>query len=179
MRVTILGASGFIGRHLTAALRARGDDVLAGSIRDLSKAVRLCEGADVVVNLAGEPVSQKWTPEAKEAIRKTRIDAPHALIDAIVASEHKPGAYVSASAIGYYGTSEDATFTEASPPGEDFLADVCVGWEHEAKAAGEHGIRVAIVRTGIVLGKDGGALAKLLPLYKLTVPRSCPCRNSR
>jgi uncharacterized protein (TIGR01777 family) len=167
MNVTIVGASGFIGRHLTAALQARGDTVVATSLRDEAAAARACDGADVVVNLAGEPVAQRWTPAVKENIRKSRVESAAALIDAIGALERKPSAYVSASAIGYYGRSEDATFDESSPPGEDFLAEVCVQWEATADRASSYGLRVAKIRTGLVLGKDGGALAKLLPLFRL------------
>lgn len=167
MKVTIVGASGFIGRHLTAALQARGDTVVATSLRDESAAARASEGADVVVNLAGEPVAQRWTPAVKEKIRSSRVESATALIDAIGALEKKPSAYVSASAIGYYGRSEDATFEESSAPGDDFLAQVCVAWEATADRAASFGMRVAKIRTGLVLGKDGGALAKLLPLFRL------------
>jgi uncharacterized protein (TIGR01777 family) len=167
MKVTIVGASGFIGRHLTAALQARGDTVVATSLRDEAAAARASEGADVVVNLAGEPVAQRWTPAVKEKIRSSRTTSAGALIDAIGALENKPSAYVSASAIGYYGRSEDATFEESSSPGDDFLARVCVEWESTADRAASFGMRVAKIRTGLVLGKDGGALAKLLPLFRL------------
>ena len=167
MRVAIVGASGFIGRHLSAALRNRGDDVVSLSLRDPQAAAADCEGADAVVNLAGENVAQRWTPAAKEKIRESRVDAPRALIAGFAGLARKPQAYVSASAIGYYGTSEDATFTEASPPGSDFLAGVCVDWEATADTAAEYGMRVAKIRTGLVLGTDGGALPKLLPAFRL------------
>jgi uncharacterized protein (TIGR01777 family) len=167
MRVTILGASGFIGRHLTAALTRRGDEVVGASLRDPAKAAEACAGSDVVVNLAGASVSERWTPAQKRAIETSRTDAPHALIDRLAQLDRKPSRYVSASAIGYYGRSWTATFTEASPPGDDFLAHVCVGWETEAERATSAGMKVAIVRTGLVLGADGGALAKLLPIFKL------------
>jgi uncharacterized protein (TIGR01777 family) len=167
MRVAIVGASGFIGRHLSAALRTRGDDVVALSLRDPAAAAAACDGADAVVNLAGESVAQRWTPAAKEKIRASRVDAPRALIAAFATLARKPAAYVSASAIGYYGTSEDATFSEASPPGSDFLAGVCVEWEATADTAAEYGMRVAKIRTGLVLGTDGGALPKLLPAFRL------------
>jgi uncharacterized protein (TIGR01777 family) len=167
MRIVILGATGFIGRHLSAALRLRGDDVAAASLRDPARAAAACAGADVIVNLAGASVSERWTAEHKRDIERSRVDLPHAFIDALKSLDAKPAQYVSASAVGYYGTSESATFTEASRPGDDFLARVCVGWETEALRARELGMRVAIVRTGLVLGADGGALAKLLPIYKL------------
>ncbi len=169
MRITILGASGFIGRHLTAALNARGDTVIAASLRDPARAAAACEGSDAVVNLAGAPVSERWTDEHKREIERSRVDLPHAFIDALKHVDRKPGQYVSSSAIGYYGISRTAVFTEASPPGSDFLARVCTGWEAQAQRARELGVRVAIVRTGLVLGADGGALAKLLPIFKLGI----------
>ncbi len=167
MKITLIGASGFIGRHLAAALRGRGDIVALASLRDPAAAAHACEGSDVVVNLAGEPVAQRWSPAVKAKIRASRVAAPRALIDALAELATPPQAYVSASAIGYYGTSESATFDESSGPGSDFLADVCVAWEAEADRAAAAGMRVAKIRTGLVLGTDGGALAKLLPIFKL------------
>jgi uncharacterized protein (TIGR01777 family) len=167
MRITILGASGFIGRHLAAALRTRGDEVVTASLRDPARAAAACEASDAAVNLAGASVSERWTDAHKREIERSRVDLPHAFIAALRAAERRPGRYISASAIGYYGTSDTATFTEASPPGSDFLARVCVGWEAEAQRARDAGMQVAIVRTGLVLGADGGALAKLLPIFKI------------
>ncbi len=167
MKITVLGASGFIGRHLCTALRARGDLVTTASLRDPVGAAAVSAEADVVVNLAGEPVAQRWTSNVKELIRTSRVDAPRAFLTELARQTTKPMAYVSASAIGYYGTSETAEFDESSAPGSDFLAEVCVKWEAEADHAAEFGMRVAKVRTGLVLGTDGGALAKLLPIYKL------------
>ncbi|MGD0472280.1 MAG: TIGR01777 family oxidoreductase [Candidatus Velthaea sp.] len=167
MRVTIFGASGFIGRHLSAALRSRGDEVITASLRDPAAAAAACAGSTAVVNLAGAPVSDRWTGARKREIERSRVDLPRAFIDALERIDDRPGQYVSASAIGYYGTSTSATFTESSPPGQGFLAQVCVGWEAEAQRARALGLRVAVVRTGLVLGADGGALAKLLPLFKL------------
>lgn len=167
MKITLIGASGFIGGHLTRALRARGDVVTLASLRDPALAATACRDADVVVNLAGEPVAQRWSSETKAKIRSSRVEAPRALIDGLGALAVRPKAYISASAVGYYGTSESATFDETSPPGRDFLADVCVAWEAEADRAATHGMRVVKVRTGLVLGSDGGALEKLVPLFKL------------
>lgn len=167
LRVAVLGASGFVGKHLAAALRERGDEVVTASLRDPLEAARQCDGADVVVNVAGEAVAQRWTQQVKERIRTSRIDAPRALISAFEGLTRKPRAYVSASAVGYYGTSETETFTESSPPGNDFLAQVCVAWEAEAVRAAERGMRVAIVRSGLALGTDGGVMAKLLPIFRV------------
>jgi uncharacterized protein len=167
-RITILGASGFIGRYLVTHLRDRGDIVIEGQLRDVTSAAKQCEGSEIVVNLAGAPAARRWTAARKAEIRRSRVDAPRALIQKLRAlpAESRPKAYISASAVGYYGTSLTATFTEASPPGNDFLADVCVGCEREANLAAAYGLRVAIVRTGIVLGTDGGVLKPLLPMFK-------------
>jgi uncharacterized protein (TIGR01777 family) len=167
MRVTVVGASGFIGRHVSAALRARGDEVVEASLRNADAAGRACEGSDAIVQLAGAPVTTRWTAAAKDEIRRSRVDATRALVHALAQLRARPKVYVSASAVGYYGASETATFTESSPPGNDFLAEVCVGWEREASRARELGMRVVCIRTGIVLGPDGGALARLLPIFKL------------
>jgi uncharacterized protein (TIGR01777 family) len=169
LRITVLGASGFVGRHLVAALRARGDEVVTSSSRDAAAAARACDGSDAVVNLAGEPIAQRWSSEVKGRIRASRVDATQALIAALAGIEHQPRAYISASAVGYYGTSEDATFVETSAPGSDFLAVVCVAWEAAAMQAASLGMRVAVVRTGIALGTDGGALEKLLPIFRLGI----------
>lgn len=166
MRVAILGASGFLGRHLAAALRARGDDVVPLSLRDPQQAARGVSGCDAVVNLAGETLAQRWNADVKRKILESRTDAPSAFFDALTGIGATPGIYVSASAIGYYGTSESATFTEESPPGTDFLANVCVAWERVAQRAIALGMRVACVRAGLVLGTGGGALARLLPIFK-------------
>jgi uncharacterized protein len=167
MRVTVVGASGFVGRHLSGALRGRGDDVVEASLRNVDAAALACEGSDAIVQLAGAPIAVRWTASAKEVIRRSRVDATHALLDRLAGLRARPKIYVSASAVGYYGASETATFTESSPAGGDFLADVCVAWEREASRAGELGMRVACIRTGIGLGADGGALARLLPIFRL------------
>jgi len=166
MRVAILGASGFIGRHLADALRVRGDEVIEASLRDPQAAAQAAGGCDAVVNLAGAPVSVRWTAAAKRAMRTSRVDAPHAFLSALARLERRPAAYISASAIGYYGTSLTSTFREASPPGDDELARLCVAWEATADEAAALGMRVAKVRTGLVLGTDGGVLGKLVPLYR-------------
>jgi uncharacterized protein (TIGR01777 family) len=167
MNVTILGASGFIGRALSAALTARGDVVRAASLRDPARAAAASAGSDAVVNLAGATLAVRWTAARKHAIRASRTELPHAFLDALAQLESRPRTYVSSSAIGYYGPSRTGTFSESSPPGNDFLARVCVAWEAEAQRARDIGMRVAIVRTGLALGAGGGALAKLLPLFRL------------
>jgi uncharacterized protein len=166
MRVAIFGASGFIGRHLTRALQARGDEVVPSSLRDPRKAAQDAAGCRVAVNLAGESLAQRWNASVKSKILESRTAAPGQFFDRLADIADKPSVYVSASAIGYYGTSESATFTESSPPGHDFLAGVCVEWENVARRAAAYGMRVACVRSGLVLGHDGGALPRLLPVFR-------------
>lgn len=166
MRVALLGASGFVGKHLSAALRARGDEVVPASLRDPAAAARTAAGCDAVVNLSGETLAQRWSAGVKQRIFESRTAAPSEFLDEIANHGTKPVAYVSASAIGYYGTSETETYTEQSQPGNDFLANVCLDWERVAQRAAGLGMRVACIRCGLVLGADGGAMAKILPIFK-------------
>jgi uncharacterized protein (TIGR01777 family) len=168
VKIAVLGASGFVGGHLTKSLSDRGDEVRAISLHDPEAAAVETNGCDIVVNLAGAPVAQKWSDAAKREILESRTALPQRFLDALATRpETIPKAYVSASAIGYYGYSKDATFTESDGPGTDFLADVCAKWEATARNAHELGMRVACVRSGIALGSDGGALAKMLPPFKM------------
>lgn len=167
MKVLVLGASGFVGTHLCAALRARGDDVATASLRDPKAAAQAARGLDAVVNLSGESINQRWSRPVKERILASRTLAPREFLDALAAHDDRPATYVSASAVGYYGTSESVTFTESSPPGDDFLAHVCVEWEREAMRAQQFGMRVGIVRCGVALGSDGGALKAMLGPFRL------------
>jgi uncharacterized protein len=167
VRVGILGGSGLVGSHLAGALRDRGVEVSTASLRQPDVAAAALCTCDVVVNLAGEPIAQRWTKDAKARMVASRIDAPRAFLQHLMRSPHKPSAYISASAIGYYEPSETATYTESAMPGSDFLGRLCSEWEREAQRAAELGMRVAIVRTGVVLAIDGGALAKMLPAFRL------------
>jgi uncharacterized protein (TIGR01777 family) len=167
VKVLLLGGSGFIGRHLAAALQRRGDEVLQLSLRDPAGAAIVAATCDAVVNLAGEPVAQRWNDDVKKRIVYSRTELPRRFLSALSALERKTAIYVSASGIGYYGISETETFVEMSPPGSDFLAEVCVGWEEQAYKARDLGLRTSIVRTGLALGTGGGALAKLLPPFRL------------
>jgi uncharacterized protein len=167
VNVCVLGGSGFIGTYLVAALRARGDDVTIASLRDPQEAARLAAACEAIVNLAGEPIAQRWNVFVKQRILHSRVEAPRLFLEALGGGERRAKAFVSASAIGYYGTSETETFVEESPPGNDFLARVCVGWERGAARARDLGMRVAIVRTGVALGAGGGALAKILPPFRM------------
>ena len=163
----MLGGSGFIGGHLIAALRARGEEVVVGSLRDPRAAADLAMTCEIVVNLAGEPIAQRWSPAVKERLASSRIDRGREFIDALAFQPRRPRAYIAASAIGYYGTSESATFDEESPHGDDFLGMLCLHWEATSLRALELGMRVVLVRSGAVLGSDGGVLARLLPLFGL------------
>jgi uncharacterized protein (TIGR01777 family) len=167
VKIGVLGSTGFVGKHLCGALAARGDDVVPASLRDPKAAAQVLAGCDVVVNLSGEPVAQRWTPEAQHAISYSRVELPGQFLDALGAQAARPSAYISASAIGYYGASETATFTETSPPGDDFLANVCVGWERQTFRARDFGMRAVALRTGVALGIEGGALATMLPPFRL------------
>jgi uncharacterized protein (TIGR01777 family) len=166
MRVAITGASGLIGTRLSGALRARGDEVVAVSVRTGPPSPATLAGCDAVVNLAGEPIAQRWTKGARERIRASRVEGTRGLVQAIAAADAGPRVLVNASGVGYYGRHGDEEVTEATPPGDDFLAQVCVAWEREASAAADD-VRVVCVRTGVVLAKSGGALAKMLPPFRL------------
>lgn len=167
MRVGLVGASGFIGKHLRAALAGRGDEVVSASLRDPRAAAEAMRACDAVVNVAGEPIAQRWSRSAKERIRASRVEGTRALLDALARGGTRPAAYIAASAVGYYPPSETASYTEASAHGHDFLGEVCAAWEREAQHATTLDMRVAIIRTGIALGRDGGALLKMLPSFQL------------
>ncbi|HEY6341420.1 MAG TPA: TIGR01777 family oxidoreductase [Bryobacteraceae bacterium] len=166
MNVAITGASGFVGRHLTARLEAEGHSTRAISLRSAPQS-RAIEGCDAVVNLAGENIAQRWTEAAKRRIRESRIRGTRALVAAMRADP--PNMLISASACGYYGSRGDELLTEVSLPGEDFLSQVCIDWEREAQQASDVGVGVVILRFGMVLGTGGGALARMLTPFKLGV----------
>jgi uncharacterized protein (TIGR01777 family) len=185
MRITITGATGLIGGKVVAALQERGDEVTILS-RDPGKVgggieahawdsmtgaapAQALEGRDAIIHLAGEKVDRRWSDDAKRRIHDSREKGTRHLVDGLRATTQRPGTLVSASAVGYYGPHGDEPVPEDTPPGEDFLARVCVAWESEAEKAGELGVRVVRVRTGVVLDKDGGALSKMLPFFKLGV----------
>ena len=180
MRVTVTGGSGLIGARLVALLRARGDEVtvLSRSGADGAPAwdplaapapARALEGRDAVIHLAGEPIAQRWNPAVREAISASRRTGTANLVAGIEALGQRPRVLVSANAVGYYGDRGAELLTEASAPGDGYLAEVCVAWEHAALGARELGLRVCVLRTGVVLDRHGGALAKMLPPFRLGV----------
>jgi len=166
MNVVITGASGFLGRALSERLRASGHSVTAISLRTQPppEAFAQCQA---VVNLAGEPVAQRWSAAARERISTSRIQGTRSLVAAL--RQHPPAVLVSASAVGYYGLRGDEILTEDSPPASDFLGQLAVGWEHEAHAAEQFGVRVVTPRIGVVIGRGGGALAQMLLPFRLGV----------
>jgi uncharacterized protein (TIGR01777 family) len=188
-RVTVTGASGLLGTRLVRALRERGDEVtvlsrnpdrareaLGGDVEARAwdpaaepAPVEALAGRDAVVHLAGENVAQRWTGESRRRINDSRELGTRNLVAGLRAAEPRPAVLVSSSAVGYYGPHGDEPLPEDTPPGDDFLARVCVVWEREAQAAEELGMRVVRVRTGVVLDKDGGALGRMLPFFKAGV----------
>lgn len=191
MKVAITGATGFVGSRLVERLHQEGHKILVLT-RNTSSAQKVfpsgafphveivaytptasgawqdsIAGCDAVVNLAGEPIAdERWTPEHKEKILKSRQLGTEKIVEAIAKANPQPSVLVNASAIGYYGTSETATFDETSSSGDDFLAQVCQSWEAEAQRVKEAGVRLVILRLGVVLG-NGGALGKMITPFKL------------
>jgi uncharacterized protein len=192
MRVVVSGATGMIGQAVVSALLAREEEVVVLS-RDASRAHRAfgdrveahawadpmvepppsvaLDGADAVVHLIGEPVAQRWTDEAKEAIRESRVRSTRSLVEGLlsVSPDQRPRTLVSQSATGFYGPRSAEPVDEGTPAGSDFLAGVVVAWEGEAIAAAPSGVRVVVTRTGVVLSPSGGALAKMLPFFRLGI----------
>lgn len=191
MKVAVTGATGFVGSRLVERLQQEGAQILVLS-RDSGRAERLfpatafagvkilayqplqsgdwqnhLSGCDGVVNLAGAPIAEsRWTPARKQEIIDSRKLGTQKIVEAIAKASDKPAVLVNSSAIGYYGTSETATFDETSPAGTDFLAQVCRDWEAEAEQVRACGTRLVILRTGIVVGQ-GGAVAKMLLPFQL------------
>jgi uncharacterized protein len=191
MKVAVTGASGLIGSALVAKLIARGDEVTVltrdpGRVQPQLHAetqtvrwdplsgpapARALSGREAVVHLAGEAVAQRWSERAKRAIRDSRVIGTRNLVQGLGAlgPDARPGVLVSSSAIGYYGRHGHEPIDEEAPAGEDFLAQVCVAWEGEASAVARLGMRAVQIRTGVVLDRAGGALAKMLPPFRLGI----------
>ena len=187
MNVIVTGGSGLIGRALVASLAADGHRATVLSrnpdrVRGLPEGVSaagwdarsaaaltpLVAGADAVVHLAGEGIADgRWTAERKRRIRDSRVDSSAAVAAAITAAEPRPGVLLQGSAVGFYGPRGDEELTEDSRSGDDFLAETCRAWEAASAPVEEIGVRRAVLRTGIVLARDGGALAKMLLPFRL------------
>lgn len=182
-KTVVTGATGFIGRHLCKLLRAPNvltrspettppEFATSGCFRwdpenELPPPEALA-GCDAVFHLAGEPVATgRWTKSKKARILNSRVGGTGNLVKGLQAMETPPSVLVSASAVGYYGSSPDERWTEESTPAAGFLAEVCKQWEAAAAEARECGTRVVMIRIGLVLGKDGGAMARIMPLFKL------------
>ncbi len=182
MKALITGGTGFVGRHLAERIP---ESIIAG--RNLKKInnifnnreARQWDGSrnidpsflndvDTIFHLAGESIFQgRWNEEKKERIRASRIEGTRYLVDTIAKAKNRPTTLICSSAIGYYGARGEEIITEKSTAGDDFLARVCMDWEKEAMRAQEYGVRVVLIRTGVVLGDGGGALAQMLLPFKL------------
>jgi uncharacterized protein (TIGR01777 family) len=172
MKIGITGARGFIGGHVARLARERGHEVVAFSRNPGPKDRRFStdsvpdlSGLDAVVHLAGESLLGLWTPAKKRRIRGSRVEGTRRLVEALNADDAAPRIFVSGSAIGYYGDTGEREVAESSLAGEGFLAEVCVAWETEAARATK--ARTTFIRTGFVLGRDGGAMRLIAPVYRL------------
>jgi uncharacterized protein (TIGR01777 family) len=186
MKILITGASGVIGTALQKSLREKGYEMLLASRREPKDEHHIrwnmdagfadadlprLEGFDAFIHLAGESINAplRWTEEKKKLIRDSRVFGTRTIIEAFARIEKKPKTFISGSAIGFYGDRGDDRMTEASPAGDTFLAEVCREWEAESRRAEDMGIRTILPRTGIVLSKEGGALASMLTPFKFGV----------
>ena len=181
MRILISGSSGLIGRSLTERLRSAGDTLCTLVRRKAEKSQdeigwdpeagvldssRL-DGVDAVVHLAGKPIASRWTEETKRAIRDSRVRGTKRLAEAVAQLPRRPKVFIAASAVGFYGSRGDEPLDETSAPGTGFLADVCQEWEEAAAPARDAGIRTVHLRTGLVLSRKGGLLARVLLAFKM------------
>ncbi len=183
MKILVTGATGFVGPTFVHLFNRTGYQVSVltrSMMTTKTKTVsyinwdaetpgvweKEVDGADAIINLTGEPVAQKWDPVTKNKILESRVKATKALVNAIEKAKHKPKVFVNASAIGYYGSRNGETLDETSTKGQGFLSDVCAEWEAEARKAEDFGVRTVLLRIGIVLEREGGALSKLIPAFK-------------
>jgi hypothetical protein len=186
VKITISGASGFIGRRLLKSLGGEGHTLqvlsrhagtnMPGNVKvsvwDPAKAEPAGDAlrdADAVIHLAGEPVAQRWNEDSKRRIRESRVAGTRNMVQALGRLGKPPAVLVCASAVGYYGSRGDEMLTEQSAPGSGYLAEVCQAWEAEAAKAETLGIRVVRVRIGVVLDGRGGALQRMLPPFRMGV----------
>lgn len=183
MHILITGGTGLIGRQLCKALRANGHELTVFSRNPASVPVKCGSGVhamatfaewhagqifDAVINLAGEPiVDARWTARRKQMLWESRVAFTGELVRHIATAGHKPAVLLSGSAVGYYGNRGDAALDEAADAGEGFAAQLCKAWEDAARAAEQAGVRVCLLRTGLVLSNNGGLLGRMLPPFKL------------
>lgn len=183
MRILITGGTGLIGRHLCKALLAEGHELTVFGRNPASVPVKCGAGVralaslaewlpaqefDAVINLAGEPiVDKRWTVERKQVLWDSRVTLTEELVRHIAAAKRKPGVMLSGSAVGYYGDRGDIMLDEAADPGHDFPAQLCKAWEEAARIAENSGVRVCLLRSGLVLSNDGGLLGRMLPPFRL------------
>ena len=172
MRLGITGASGFIGRQVTRLAVAKGWEVVPFSRQPRDERTRRLvpgepadvDGLDAVLHLAGEPVVGRWTAEKRRRIMESRVLGTRSIAEGFACAAHPPRVLISSSGIGYYGNTGDAEVEENSPAGRGFLADVCRAWEAEAMQV--RNARVVILRIGLVLGREGGTMKRLLPVFR-------------
>jgi uncharacterized protein (TIGR01777 family) len=184
MKILISGSHGLVGSALTKSLEGDGHEVvplvrytpqygseeIVWSPERYSIALGRIEGFDGVVHLAGESIAEgRWTEEKKKRIRESRVKGTQLLSESLAGLKSPPKSFLCASAIGYYGNRGDEILTESSVPGEDFLAGVCIEWEKATEEAAQKGIRTVNLRFGIILDSAGGALAKMLPPFRMGV----------
>jgi uncharacterized protein (TIGR01777 family) len=180
MRILITGGTGFVGQALCPRLAAAGHEVVILSRRSNPRLPQGAERAvaslrdldastvDAAINLAGEPIGDaRWTEARKRLLLDSRIGTTRAVVEWLRASARPPGVLVSASAVGYYGEQGDRVVVEDTPPVRGFTHELCDAWEREARTAEALGVRVCVARIGVVLDRDGGALAKMLPAFRL------------
>lgn len=181
MKIAVTGATGFIGRHLMPKLGAVGHQLRTLGRRPMEQlpffewdssgepAADALEGCRAVIHLAGENVAQRWTNAAKRRMRDSRVEGAKHLVSSLSKTVNRPSVFLSASAVGIYGSRRDELLTEASQRGTGFLADLTDEWESAARAAEPLGIRVVNLRFGLVLGRAGGALPKMTMPFRLGV----------
>ena len=177
MKIGITGVTGLIGRRVAALARERGHEVIGftrrperggpGCRRFSTEEPPDVTGCDAILNLAGESVAGLWTPAKRRAIRLSRVLGTRRIVEAIARTSEPPPVLVSGSATGIYGDAGDAVTDETASHGTGYLAKVCEEWEEEALKAAEAGARVVLLRTGMVLSREGGALATMLPVFRL------------